>query len=131
VAEFHRSGGALRPFINLHLPYFQYVNHWHTTCFSYSRKEDKKMKTKLMALLLMAGSTMFAGVRFGVGIGVGVPVAPVVVAAAIPPCPGPGYVWTNGIWVAPAFVGVGPRFYGGRYYVGHPYARGYARGFRR
>jgi len=81
------------------------------------------MKTKLMAMLLMAGSTMFAGVRFGVGVGFGVPVpAPVVIAAPIPPCPGPGYVWTNGVWV------VGPRFYGG---YGRPFVRGYARGFRR
>ncbi len=83
------------------------------------------MKTKLLAMVLMAGSTMFAGVRFGVGIGIP---APVVVAPVIPPCPGPGYVWTNGIWVAPVY---GPHFYGGRYY-GHPVFRGgYARGFRR
>jgi hypothetical protein len=77
------------------------------------------MKTKLMAMLLMAGSTMFAGVRFGVGFGVGVP-APVVVA------------------VAPPFVGaywVGPRYYGGRYVAGYwggrPVVRGYVRGYRR
>jgi hypothetical protein len=87
------------------------------------------MKTKLMALLLMAGSTMFGGVRFGVGIGIGVP-APVIVAPAIPPCPGPGYVWSNGIWVAPGPVFAGPRYFGGRYY-GHPVVRGYGRGFRR
>ena len=88
------------------------------------------MKTKLLAMLLMAGSTMFAGVRFGVGIGVGVPFAPapVVVAPVIPPCPGPGYVWTNGIWVAPRPYFAGPRYFGG---YGHPVARGYARGFRR
>jgi hypothetical protein len=89
------------------------------------------MKSKLLALLLMAGSTMFAGVRFGVGVGFG---APVVVAPVIPPCPGPGYVWSGGIWVAPrAFYG-GPRYYGGRYYA-HPvvrgYEHGYARGYRR
>jgi hypothetical protein len=87
------------------------------------------MKTKLLAMVLMAGSTMFAGVRFGVGIGIGVPVpAPVVVAP--PPCPGPGYVWTNGVWVAP-----GPAYFGARYGYGyrggHPVGRGYARGFRR
>jgi hypothetical protein len=63
------------------------------------------MKTKLMAMVLMAGSTMFAGVRFGVGVNLGVPVragyaAPVV----IPPCPGPGYVWMNGYWAAPRYV---------------------------
>ncbi len=32
------------------------------------------MKTKLLAMVLMAGSTMFAGVRFGVGVGFGGPV---------------------------------------------------------
>jgi hypothetical protein len=87
------------------------------------------MKSKLLAMLLMAGSTMFAGVRFGVGIGIGVP-APVVVAPVIPPCPGPGYVWTNGAWI------VGPRYYGGRYVGGYwggrpVYRGGYARGYRR
>jgi WXXGXW repeat (2 copies) len=71
------------------------------------------MKTKLMAMLLMAGSTMFAGVRFGVGVNLGVPVragyaAPVV----IPPCPGPGYVWMNGYWAAPRYA---PRYVGGHY----------------
>lgn len=89
------------------------------------------MKTKLLAMLLMAGSTMFAGVRFGVGVGIGVPIAPasVVVAPVIPPCPGPGYVWTNGIWVAPRPYFAGPRYFGG---YGHPVFRGgYARGFRR
>ena len=81
------------------------------------------MKTKLLAMVLMAGSTMFAGVRFGVGIGIGVP-APVFVAPVIPPCPGPGYVWSGGVWG-------GPRYYGGHYYAPHPVARGYARGYRR
>lgn len=98
------------------------------------------MKTKLMAMLLMAGSTMFAGVRFGVGVGFGVPVgrAPIVVNAA-PPCPGPGYVFVNGGWVLPPYAGaywVGPRYAGGRYvggyWGGHRVAeRGYGRGFRR
>jgi hypothetical protein len=68
------------------------------------------MKTKLMAMVLMAGSTMFAGVRFGVAVGV-------------PVCPGPGYVWTNGVWIAPHY---------GRYWGGGPrVVRGYSRGFRR
>ncbi len=95
------------------------------------------MKTKLLAMVLMAGSTMFAGVRFGVGFGVGVPIAPapVVVAPVIPPCPGPGYVWSNGIWVAPAYGGVyygGPRYYGGgRYYARPAFRGGYARGGHR
>ena len=98
------------------------------------------MKTKLLAMLLMAGSTMFAGVRFGVGVGFGVP-APVVVGPAIPPCPGPGYVWSNGIWVAPGAY-YGPSYYGGYgggYWGGrgivrgydHGYARGYDHGYAR
>jgi hypothetical protein len=79
------------------------------------------MKTKLMAMVLMAGSTMFAGVRFGVGVGIGIPVpAPVVVVQ--PPCPGPGYVWTNGVWIAPHY---------GHYWGGGRVVRGYGRGFRR
>jgi hypothetical protein len=89
------------------------------------------MKSKLLAMLLMAGSTMFAGVRFGVGIGIGVP-APVVVAPVIPPCPGPGYIWSGGIWVAPRGFYEGPRYYGRPgFYGGHPVYHGYARGYRR
>jgi len=65
------------------------------------------MKTKLIATLLLAGSSLFAGPRIGIGVGIGVPVAPPIVAYA-PPCPGPGYSWIGGNWV---FVG-GPRFYG-------------------
>jgi hypothetical protein len=65
------------------------------------RKEDKKMKKKILAGLLLAGSTMFAAPRFSFGIGFGVP-APVVVVppvvAAVPPCPGPGYVFVDGYW---------------------------------
>jgi hypothetical protein len=81
------------------------------------------MKTKLMAMLLMAGSTIFAGVRFGVGVNLGVPVhTPFVVNAAIPPCPGPGYVWMNGYWAAPPYEGaywVAPRYFGGHYVAGY------------
>lgn len=63
------------------------------------------MKTKLIAGLILAGSSLFAAPRIGFGIGIGVPVAPapVVVApppvAYVPPCPGPGYVWIGGNWV--------------------------------
>ena len=63
------------------------------------------MKTKILAGLLLAGSTMFAAPRVGFGISIGAP-APVVVAppvvAAVPPCPGPGYVFLNGYWQLPA-----------------------------
>jgi hypothetical protein len=54
------------------------------------------MKTKLLAGLILAGSSLFAGPRIAVGIGFGAPVAPVVVAP--PPCPGPGYVFVDGYW---------------------------------
>jgi hypothetical protein len=93
------------------------------------------MKTKLIATLLLAGSSLFAGPRFGIGVGIGVPVAPVVVAPAVvgyaTPCPGPGYVWLNGGWVfrgGPAYVG--PAFHG---YVRGPvyHGRVYGRDFRR
>jgi hypothetical protein len=71
------------------------------------------MKKKILAGLLLAGSTMFAAPRVSFGIGFGVP-APVVVAppvyAAVPPCPGPGYVFVNGFWQLP--VGPGWRDYG-------------------
>jgi hypothetical protein len=86
------------------------------------------MKTKLLAGLLVAGSSLFAAPRFGFGVSVGVPVAPVVVAPAyvappayIPPAPGPGYAWVGGYYVGPVWHAgywrgpvVGPRgFYGG------------------
>lgn len=70
------------------------------------------MKTKLIAGLLLAGSTLFAAPRISIGLGVGVPFgyvapAPAYVAPAPvvvpPPAPGPGYTWVSGVW-----VGVGP-----------------------
>lgn len=62
------------------------------------------MKTKLMAMALLAGSSLFAAPRIAIGFGFGVPVAPapVIVAppvAYVPPCPGPGYVWIGGSWI--------------------------------
>jgi hypothetical protein len=84
------------------------------------------MKTKLMATLLLAGSSLFAGPRFAVGVGIGVPVAPPIVAYQ-PPCPGPGYSWINGGWV---FVG-GPRVYAPVYHRAPVFAGHYgARNFR-
>ena len=61
------------------------------------------MKTKLMGLLLLGGTAMFAqaGVSFGVGVG-GFGAAAYVAAppayATIPPCPGPDYIWVDGYW---------------------------------
>lgn len=59
------------------------------------------MKTKLIATLMLAASSMFAGPRVFFGVGIGVP-APVVVAPPVvtyaTPAPGPGYVWTAGYY---------------------------------
>jgi hypothetical protein len=61
------------------------------------------MKTKLIALAILAGSSMFAQSRLSVGIQVGgygqgyYDGAPVY-ASDIPPCPGPDYDWVDGYW---------------------------------
>ncbi|HMD48747.1 MAG TPA: hypothetical protein VKG79_06605 [Bryobacteraceae bacterium] len=90
------------------------------------------MKTKLLALLFLAGSEAFAGPRFFAGVGVPAPayVAPAPVAYA----PGyvwvPGYsypvgprlVWHAGYWARPPYphaVWVGPRYYGGHFHGGY------------
>jgi len=61
-----------------------------------------KMKSKLIAGLILAGGSLFAAPRFSVGFGFGAPapvVPPAYVAPAyIPPCPGPDYVFINGAW---------------------------------
>jgi hypothetical protein len=109
------------------------------------------MKTKLMAILLVAGGSLFAQTRFSVGVQFGspgyyppAPVAPVRVAAPAyrPPCPGPGYIWVDGYndgysnwvdgyWALPPYSGaywVAPRFSNGRSYAGYwGGARGYGR----
>jgi hypothetical protein len=103
------------------------------------------MKTKLLAILLLAGSSLFARVHFSVGIGLGypgygyyVPAPPPapVVAYYRPPCPGPQYSWVNGYyypvrgryiwrtgyWARRPYVRaywVGPRYYRHRYYRGY------------
>jgi hypothetical protein len=67
-----------------------------------------KMKTKLIAGLILAGGSLFAAPRFSVGVAIGVPVpvAPAYVAPAyIPPCPGPDYVFIGGAWQYRPFVG--------------------------
>ncbi len=101
------------------------------------------MKSKILALFLLAGSTMFAGthVAFGIGIGVGggyyAPPPPAPLVAYAPPYyarpgyswvggywypNGPRYVWHGGYWARPPYVGArwnGPRYYGHRYYPGY------------
>jgi hypothetical protein len=55
------------------------------------------MKRKLLAGLILAGGSLFAGPRFSVGFGFRTP-APYAAPAPIPPCPGPDYVFVNGYW---------------------------------
>ena len=54
------------------------------------------MKTKLLAMMLLAGGSMFAQSRFSVGVGFNQ--EPPVYASNIPPSPGPGYTWVDGYW---------------------------------
>jgi len=95
------------------------------------------MKTKLMALILVAGGSLFAQTRFSVGVNFGSPgyyaPAPVVVPAYRPVAPGPGYVWVDGYhdawgrwvagyWAMPPYAGaywVAPQFSGGRFVAGY------------
>jgi hypothetical protein len=61
------------------------------------------MKTKLLAMMLLAGGSMFAQTRISVGIGFGGHGAgfyqpPPSYASNIPPCPGPDYNWVDGYW---------------------------------
>jgi hypothetical protein len=107
------------------------------------------MKTKLLLLLMLAGSSMFGATRFFVGVGVGAPYPyyaprPVAVYAAPPvvpyeyvaPAPGLGYhwvggyyypygaryVWRPGYWARPPYAGAywsRPYYRGGVYYHGY------------
>jgi hypothetical protein len=103
------------------------------------------MKTKLLAMLLLGASSMFAA-HWSVGIGVGVggyypgyyvaAPPPPAYYAPVPAYPAPGYtwiagyyypvgarwVWHAGYWSRPPYAGavwVGPRYYSGRYYAGY------------
>jgi len=102
------------------------------------------MKSKLLAVLFLAGSSLVAGPRVSIGVGFGYP-APVAVYAPppapvysyyVPRSPGYGYSWINGYWypVGPRWswragywarppyaraYWVGPRYYRGHYYGGH------------
>ena len=95
------------------------------------------MKTKLLTLVLLAGSSLFAESHWSIGIGIGTPYyAPPAVVSYAPPCPGPddtwvpGYyypagakfVWHAGYWSRPPYAGaywVAPRFYENHYYPGY------------
>jgi hypothetical protein len=62
------------------------------------------MKTKLLAMLLLAGGSMFAQTRFSIGIGIGGPVqgyyVPPPSYAYVAPYPGDGFYWVGRILVA-------------------------------
>lgn len=100
------------------------------------------MKSRLLALFLVAGSTMFAGVRIGFGIGVGggyYAPPPPVVRYEVAPAPyyarpgyawvgghyymnGPRYAWQTGYWARPPYARarwIGPRYYSHRFYPGY------------
>jgi hypothetical protein len=70
----------------------------------WSIAEEGKMKTRLLVVTLLAGSSMFAETHFSIGIGIGGQgyAAPPVAYAS--PRPGPGYTWIDGYWER-----VGPR----------------------
>ncbi|MFN7997769.1 MAG: hypothetical protein U0Q18_29390 [Bryobacteraceae bacterium] len=104
------------------------------------------MKAKLLALVLLAGGSVFAAPRVFVGVGIGGYAGPAPVAVYAPPPPpvygyaptyvrpgyswvsgywypsGPRYVWRGGYWARRPFIGarwVAPRWYGHHYYWGH------------
>jgi hypothetical protein len=102
------------------------------------------MKTKLLAVLLWAGTSLLAAPHVFVGVGIGggyypgyyAPPPPPLVAYAPPVYARPGYSWINGYWypagpryawragywARPPYVGavwVGPHYYGRRYYRGY------------
>jgi hypothetical protein len=55
------------------------------------------MKSKLLALALLTGASMFAQTRFSVGVGVG-PAYPAPVYSYRTARPGPDFVWVDGYW---------------------------------
>ncbi len=106
------------------------------------------MKIRLLALMLLAGTSMFAATHFYFGVGIGpryypapAPIAayyppPAPVVGYVPPAPGYGYTWVSGsyypvgprwvwrpgYWARPPYARaywVGPRYYGHRYYPGY------------
>lgn len=90
------------------------------------------MKTKLLGILLLAGSSLFARSHFSVAVGIGpgfYAPPPVYVYAPPPPpppvgyvaplYPGPGYAWVDGYWY-PA----GPRWaWRAGYWARRPHGR--------
>ena len=85
----------------------------------------------ILAGLVLAGGSLFAGPHISVGVGIGVPVAPAYVAPApvvvVPPMPGPGYAWVDGYY---GFVG-GHRVWHDGYWRAQVVRGHFDRGFRR
>ena len=95
------------------------------------------MKSRLLALLLLAGGSLFAESHVSIGVGIGVPgyypPPPPPVVVVRPPCPdsdytwvdgywypvGPRHYWHAGYWASPSYPGsywTAPRYYEHRYY---------------
>ena len=92
-----------------------------------------KVKTRLLALLLLAGGSLFAESHVSIGVGIGVPgyyapPPPPVVVYERPPCPYPDYTWVEGYWYP-----VGPRYnwhagyWSAPHYYEHRYYEDYGR----
>jgi hypothetical protein len=83
------------------------------------------MKTKLLAMMLLAGGSMFAQTRFSVGVGFGggsdFYQQPPAYASNIPPCPGPDYSWVDGYWAQ----GYGGTSWVAGYWSRQPFFGGY------
>ncbi len=88
------------------------------------------MKTRLLALILLAGSSLFARSHWSFGFGIGVgpaygyylpPPPPPLVTYVQPVYPGPGFAWVPGYWY--------PGVYGYAWHAGYwarpPYRRAY------
>ena len=70
-------------------------------CTNRRQEGRHTMKTKLLAIMLFAGGSMFAETHFAIGIGgqgAGFYQPPPSYASRIPPCPGPDYSWVDGYW---------------------------------
>ncbi|HYW46266.1 MAG TPA: YXWGXW repeat-containing protein [Bryobacteraceae bacterium] len=72
------------------------------------------MRTKLLAVALLAAGSIFAQISVGIRIG---PPPPPRVVRVRPVAPGPGYVWLDGYWYA---VGSRYRWHAG-YWTRPPY----------
>ena len=77
----------------------------------------KRILRTLACTGLLGIAAAAAQAQVGVYVGVRAPIRPVVVAA-VPPCPGDGYIWTAGYYA-------GPTWYPGRW-VYRGYDRAYA-----